>query len=266
MEGGGFTPTPGIAGLYAERWEIVRFTITLGIVAAVIRYVQRHGGMTWDPLALSLEIAVVSTLLCLVTGIGLALLLMWKRLPARDFIDAVTSVPLVLPPTVLGYYLIVSLGPESMIGRFWERVFGGPLVFTFKAAVIAAAIGSLPLVVRSVRLGLESVEPNLIAAARTLGAGPVRVFFTVVLPLAAPGLVAGAMLGFARALGDYGATMMFAGAKLDGTPTGSIAVMDFLYANHEADARRMALVMTVVGVAMLYLANRLTRRIHPHRA
>src|SRR5690606_17168193 len=214
---------------------------------------------------LSLQVAAVSTVLTLVLGIGLALLLQWKRMPARDFFDALTSVPLVLPPTVLGFYLIVSLGPESTIGRAWESVFGAPLIFTFKAAVIAASVGSLPLVVRSVRIGLEAVDPNLTNAARTLGAGPVRTFFTVILPLAAPGLVAGAMLGFARALGDYGATMMFAGARIDGTPTGSIAVMDFLYGNHEAEAREMGLVMTVVGIGMLYLANRLTRRMHPNR-
>lgn len=250
----------------AERGEIARFAITLALVGGVVAYVQKSGGAAWAPLALSLQVAGVSTALTLVLGIGLALFLQWKRLPARDLIDAATSVPLVLPPTVLGYYLIVSLGPESSIGRMWESLTGAPLIFTFKAAVIAASIGSLPLVVRSVRIGLESVDPNLISAARTLGASPLRVFLTVILPLAAPGLVAGAMLGFARALGDYGATMMFAGARIDGTPTGSIAVMDFLYGNHEDEARQMGLVMTVVGVGMLYLANRLTRRMHPNRA
>lgn len=251
--------------LLAERGEIIRFVATLAIVGLVVGYVQHKGGVTWGPLSLSLRVAAVSTALTLVVGVGLAMLLQWRRMPARDFFDALTSVPLVLPPTVLGFYLIVSLGPESTVGRAWETVFGSQLIFTFKAAVIAASVGSLPLVVRSVRIGLESVEPNLINAARTLGAGPVRVFVTVVLPLAAPGLVAGAMLGFARALGDYGATMMFAGARIDGTPTGSIAVMDFLYGNHEAAAREMGLVMTVVGVGMLYLANRLTRRMHPNR-
>jgi molybdate transport system permease protein len=259
------TASSRLDALLAERGEIARFVITFAIVAGVVKYVQSQGGMTWGPLSLSLQVALVSTALTLVVGVGLAMLLQWRRLPARDFIDAVTSVPLVLPPTVLGFYLIVSLGPESSVGRAWEAVFGTQLIFSFKAAVIAASIGSLPLVVRSVRVGLESVEPNYIAAARTLGAGPVRVFFTIVLPLAAPGLVAGAMLGFARALGDYGATMMFAGARIDGTPTGSIAVMDFLYGNHEEEARQMGLVMTVVGVGMLYLANRLTRRMHPNR-
>ncbi|HEY5924828.1 MAG TPA: molybdenum ABC transporter permease [Kofleriaceae bacterium] len=252
--------------LLAERGEIARFAITIAVVIGVIAYVQSQGGVVWNPLSLSLRIAFISMVLTLVVGTGLTVLLMWRKLPGRDLIDAITSVPLVLPPTVLGYYLIVSLGPESAVGRAWEAVFGGPLIFTFQGAVVAASLGSLPLVVRSVRVGLESVDPNYTAAARTLGAGPLRVFFTIVLPLAAPGVIAGAMLGFARALGDYGATMFFAGARIDGVPTGSIAVMDFFFGNNEAGARRMSLVMTVVGVAMLYLANRLTRRMLPNRA
>ncbi|HEX5060535.1 MAG TPA: molybdenum ABC transporter permease [Kofleriaceae bacterium] len=252
--------------LRAERGEIARFAITLAIVIGVIAYVQSQGGIVWEPMALSLRIALLSMVLTLVVGTALTVLLMWKRLPARDLLDAITSVPLVLPPTVLGYYLIVSLGTESAVGRAWQSVFGGQLIFTFKGAVIAASMGSLPLVVRSVRIGLESVDASYTNAARTLGAGPLRVFFTIVLPLAAPGVIAGGMLGFARALGDYGATMFFASSRIDGVPTASIAVMDFFYGNHEAQARQMSFVMTVVGVGMLYLANRLTRRMHPNRA
>jgi molybdate transport system permease protein len=221
--------------------------------------------VTWDPLILSLKVATIATMLTLVVGTGLALLLTWRRLPASHFFDAVVSAPLVLPPTVLGYYLLVSLGTESAVGRAWENLTGTTIVFTFTGAVIAAAVGSLPLVVRSICLGLESVDPNLISAARTLGASPARVTFTVRLPLAAPGLIAGAMLGFARALGDYGITQMVAGSRIDGTPTASIYVMDAMVANREAEARNMAIATTIVGVLLLYIANRLTRRIHPHR-
>jgi len=220
----------------------------------------------WAPLWLSLQIASLSTIVTLITGTGFSLLLAWRRLPARHLIDAVVSAPLVLPPTVLGYYLLVVLGRGSAIGRGWDRLFGQPIVFTFTGAVIAASVGSLPLVVRSIRLGIESVEPNLIAAARTLGARPVRVVVTVVLPLAAPGLVAGAMLGFARALGDYGATQMLAGARIDGTPTASIFVMEQLLANHDDQVFAMSLATTIVGVTLLYFANRLTHRLHHHRA
>lgn len=247
------------------RGDLIRIGSVLVLIGAALAYVLHAGPVTWGPLALSLQVALSATLLTLVLGTALALLLEWQRLPLRDLVDAVISAPLVLPPTVLGYYLIVSLGPESAIGRAWEYLFGTQIIFTFKAAVIAAAVGSLPLVVRSVRVGLGSVEPNLKSAARTLGASPLRVFFTVTLPLAAPGVIAGGMLGFARALGDYGATMMFAGSKIDGTATGAIAVMDFLYANKEVETRTMGVVMTLVGVSMLYLANRLSRRANPLR-
>ena len=241
--------------------EIPRFAVTLAIVIGVLVWAQQGGGMVWEPIYLSLRVAFMAMIYSLVFGIALAVLLTWRKLPASDFIDALISVPLVLPPTVLGYYLIVSLGPESAAGRGWQWLTGSPLAFTFNAAVVAAAVGSLPLVVRSVKVGLEAIDPSYQAAARTLGAGPVRVFFTISLPLAMPGVIAGAMMGFARSLGDYGATMMFASARPhEGLPTGSIAVMDWLVANRDGDAKQMALVMTVVGIAMLYLANRLNRR------
>ena len=125
--------------------------------------------------------------------------------------------------------------------------------------------------VRDGAVGLDSVDPSLVAAARTLGARGSRVIFTIVLPLAAPGVIAGAMLGFARALGDYGITQMVAGARIDGlgieaSPTASIYVMNSVVANREGDALAMAIVTTVVGVVILYFANRLTRRLHIHRA
>ncbi len=220
--------------------------------------------MNWAPLVLSLEVAALSMLLSLIAGTGLAVLLDWKRMPARDFFDAVICAPLVLPPTVLGYYLLVALGTESAIGRAWERMTGTTIVFSFAGAVIAAAVGSLPLVVRSARVGLEAVDRNLVSAARTLGASPRRVLFTVILPLAAPGIIAGAMLAFARALGDYGITQMVAGQLIHGTETASIHVMNALYGGNEEGARNMALVTTVVGILMLYLANRFLRRIN-HR-
>jgi molybdate transport system permease protein len=221
--------------------------------------------MTWDPLWLSLEVATIAMLVSLVVGTGLALLMRWKRVPMPDLLDALVSAPLVLPPTVLGYYLLVAMGPDSLIGRAWHAVTGGRIIFTFTGAVVVATVGSLPLVVRSVRIGLDAVEPNIVNAARTLGASPVRVLFTVTLPLAAPGLIAGAMLGFARALGDYGMTQMVAGSRIEGigvptTSPASIYVYDQLVANHEAAARNMAIVTTIVGVAILFITNRVTRR------
>jgi molybdate transport system permease protein len=222
--------------------------------------------VTLAPLVLSLEIATFATIVTLVVGTALALLLSWRKLPLRDLFDAVVAAPLVLPPTVLGYYLLTVLGPDTAVGRGWEWLFGSPIVFTLMGAVIAASVGSLPLVVRSVRLGLDAIDPSLIAAARTLGARPARIVVTVMLPLAAPGVIAGAMLGFARALGDYGITQMVAGTQINGigvshTSPASIFVYEHVIDGDDAGARTMAIATTVVGVLMLVLANRLTRRL-----
>ncbi|HRC55293.1 MAG TPA: molybdate ABC transporter permease subunit [Kofleriaceae bacterium] len=218
--------------------------------------------MSWAPLLLSLRIAAMATLVSVVCGVALAMLLTWRKLPARHLLDAVVSAPMVLPPTVLGYYLLVSLGVNSAVGQMWERLFGTSIVFTLTGAVIAATVGSLPLVVRASRTGLEHVDPTLVLAAHTLGAGKLRTFFTVVLPLAAPGIIGGAMLGFARALGDFGITIMVAGSRIGDTQPASIFIYDAIQANREADANRMAVVMTVVGVGILYAVNRLSRGPH----
>ncbi len=217
--------------------------------------------MSWAPLALSLEVAALSTLVALVCGTAVAVLLAWNRVPFREFFYALVCAPLVLPPTVLGYYLLVALGTNSAIGRAWESLTGTTIVFSFTGAVIAAAVGSLPMVVRSARIGIEAIDPNLIAAARTLGASPARILRTVVLPLAAPAIVAGMMLAFARALGDYGITQMVAGQLINGTETASIHVMNALYGGREEEARNMAIVTTIVGVALLYIANRVLKKL-----
>jgi molybdate transport system permease protein len=219
----------------------------------------------WQALLVSVEIAAIATVLTTIAGVALAVLLAWRRLPARDLIDAVVSIPLVLPPTVLGYYLLVVLGAGSPLGDAWEALFGRRIVFNFEGAVIAAAAGSLPLVVRSARLGIEAVDPDLLAAAGTLGASPLRRLFTITLPLAMPGIVAGAMLGFARALGDYGATQMVAGSRIGDTPTASIYIMDQLLLLDDPGVFEMAAATTVLAVGLLYLANRMTRRLRsPH--
>ena len=221
--------------------------------------------MSWSPLLLSLEVATLAMIVAVVAGTALALLLEWPKLPGRYVADAIVSAPLVLPPTVLGYYLVVILGHDSWIGDAWRWLTGTDIVFTFTGAVIAAAVGALPFVVRSVQIGLRAIEPNLLAAARTLGAKPRRVVTTIVLPLAAPGIIGGAMLAFARALGDYGMTQMVAGAKfaglgIDRSPTASIYVMDAMLASRDDDAMAMAIVTTIVGLGLLYTANRLTQR------
>jgi molybdate transport system permease protein len=122
--------------------------------------------VNWSPLFLSLQVATIAMVVSLVFGVGLALLLSWKRLPLPDLFQALVSTPLVLPPTVLGYYLLTILGPHSLVGRGYHWLFGGDLIFTMKAAVIAASIGSLPLVVGAVKIGLDAVEPSLTPRSR----------------------------------------------------------------------------------------------------
>ena len=218
--------------------------------------------MNWDPLILSLEVAVIATFLTGVTGVGFGWLLSRRTTPGRELLDAVLAAPMVLPPTVLGYYVLVALGRNSALGRLWEDVFGETIVFTVTGAVIAAAIGSLPLVVKAARSAFETVDPTLIAAARTLGASPLRAFATVALPLAAPGIVGGLMLGFARALGDFGVTLMVAGDIPGETQTASLAIYDAIQAGREDAAATMSILITAGAIAIIYAVNKLQRRDH----
>jgi molybdate transport system permease protein len=216
----------------------------------------------FGPLLLSLEVAVYATVIAGVLGIGLGALLASRRTPGRDLWDAILTAPMVLPPTVLGYYLLVALGRKSAIGEMWFGVFGKHLTFSFAGVVVAASIGALPMVVKGSRTAFENVEPTLIAAARTLGAGPVRAFFTVALPLAAPGIIGGMMLGFARGLGDFGVTLMIAGDIPGETQTAPLKIYDDVQSGDETSAVIASLVLTVGAIVILYVVNRLTRRPH----
>ena len=215
--------------------------------------------MAWFPLLLSLRVASLATLLAAVLGVGGAYLLAKGRFPGRGLLEAVASLPIVLPPTVLGYYLLVVLGARSPLGRAWESVFGGPLVFTVTGAVVAATVSALPFCLRTARAAIEQVDPRVEAAARTLGLPEWRVALQVTLPLARRGVIAGVALGFARALGDFGATVMVAGNIPGRTQTMPIAVYDAVQAGDDARAGTLALILAVVAVAVLLLVNRFSR-------
>jgi molybdate transport system permease protein len=212
--------------------------------------------LEWHPLLLSLQVASIATAMTAIVGVLVAWLLA-KRFPGRDLLDVIITAPMVLPPTVLGYYVLVAVGRRSAIGGLYESLTGSSLVFTRTGAVLAAAIGAFPLVVKASRAALEAVDPTLVAAARTLGAGPARAFFTVRLPLAAGGIVAGVMLGFARSLGDFGVTLMIAGDIPGETQTASLAIYDAIQANREKEALGMIAVLSVTAIAILYLVNKL---------
>ncbi|MFO0629691.1 MAG: molybdate ABC transporter permease subunit [Polyangiales bacterium] len=219
--------------------------------------------MSWEPLVLSFEVALVATALAGVVGIALAGVLSRARLPGRDLVDALVTAPMVLPPTVLGYYLLGALGRRSALGRAYEAAAGAPLVFTPTAAVLAAFVAALPFVVKSARAAMDDVDPRLTAAASTLGASPARVCFTVVLPLSRGGVLAGLTLGFARALGEFGVTLMIAGNIPGLTQTGALAIYDAVQAGREAEAAGMVAVMSALAIAALSLGARLAPR-RPH--
>lgn len=215
--------------------------------------------MDLAPLFLSLQVATAGTAIAIVVGVGVALLLATKRFPGRDLLDVLLTAPMVLPPTVLGYYVLVALGRRSAIGEAFESLTGHSIVFTKTGAIVAAGIGAFPLVVKSARAALEGVDRTLLLAARTLGAGPVRAFFSVHLPLAARGMIAGAMLAFARALGDFGVTLMVAGDIPGETQTASLAIYDALQARRDHDAIAMVVLLTAVAIGLLYGVNKLGR-------
>jgi molybdate transport system permease protein len=212
------------------------------------------------PLWLSLEVALVATLVAGVVGVALAALLAHSRFFGSDVLDALLTAPMVLPPTVLGWYLLVALGRQSALGRAYESLTGSSVVFTRTAAIIAATVAALPFVTRTARAAMEDVDLRLVGAARTLGAGPLRVLVTIVLPLSRAGIAAGLTLGFARALGEFGITLMLGGNLPGTTRTGALALYDAWQGNRDDEAKALALGLALIGVLALVLLNRLSRR------
>ncbi len=214
----------------------------------------------WFPLWLSLRVAFISTAMSLAAGLWIAYILANREFRGKEALDAAVTLPLVLPPTVLGYYLLVALGRASPIGKLWEAAFGSPLVFTWKAAVVAALLHSLPLLVKSARAALESVDRSCERAARTLGASEWRLFWRVTLPLAQRSILAAAALAFARSLGDFGVTLMVAGSIPGKTQTMAVAIYDAVEAGNGRLALTLVLVISGVSLVILSLANRLEAR------
>ncbi|ABA51484.1 molybdate ABC transporter permease subunit [Burkholderia pseudomallei] len=215
----------------------------------------------WVPLLLSLKVAGWATALDLVLGVAAGYALARWRSGARDVVDSLLTLPLVLPPTVLGYYLLVLLGRRGVLGAWLDRL-GIQLVFTWQGAVIASMVVAFPLILKSARAAFEAVDPQLERAARTLGISETGIFFRVTLPLAARGILAGALLAFARALGEFGATLMIAGNLPGRTQTLSVAVYAAVQAGDDTTANFLVLVTSATCVLILLIAGRLV----PQRA
>lgn len=213
------------------------------------------------PLGLSLRVAAAATALTVLVGVPIAWALARGRFPGRDLLAVILLLPMVLPPTVLGYYLLVTVGRRSPIGRAIESVLGEGLVFTPAGAVLAAFVAALPFLVRAAQAGFEQVDLAYEEAARTLGRSEWSIFRTVTVPLAWRGIAAGLALAFARAMGEFGATLMVAGNIPGRTQTASIAIYDAVQAGRLDQANVLALVLSGVTGVLLLLLTRVGRAV-----
>ncbi len=212
----------------------------------------------WQITAFTIATALGATALMLPPGLLIAWWLARRKFPGQTLVETLVSLPLVMPPVATGLILLMLLAPRGVIGRLLARL-GIEVVFTWKAVVVAMAVMALPLFVRAARAGIEQVDRRYEAVAATLGARPLRIFFTVTLPLAAPAVAAGAVLGFARAVGEFGATIMIAGS-LPGTRTLAVAIYSFAETGRDREAAALLVVSAVIAFLALYLSNRIAAR------
>ncbi|WP_373231826.1 molybdate ABC transporter permease subunit [Cohnella sp.] len=212
------------------------------------------------PLLLSLKVAFMAVIVGLILGLPIALYLSKSKTKLSDLIDTLITLPVVLPPTVLGYYLLVLLGRQSPIGQFLEERFQLMIVFTPTGAVIAASVVSIPFLIKSVRTAFSEINRDLIHAAKLLGRSEWSIFFSITVPLGWRGIVSGVILAFARALGDFGTTLMVSGSIPNKTLTMPIAIYDSMQSGDKEMTNMLVMIMTSVAVVSLFLLNRLEKR------
>ena len=215
--------------------------------------------MIWPAFKLSLLVVSLTTVFVAVVGTACGFLLARRQFRAKELCDAVLTLPMLLPPTVTRYYLIVLLGKRGLLGRYLYQLTGWTPAFTWQGAVVAAGVMSLPIMVKSARAALESVDARYEMVSFSLGKGEFETFFRVTLPLALRGLLAGIVLTFARALGEFGATLMLAGNIPGKTQTMPLAIFEAFQAGEDRQAQVLALILTFASIAAIYLTNILTR-------
>ena len=215
--------------------------------------------MIWPAFKLSLLVVTLATLLIGVAGTALGFVLAKRQFRAKELCDALLTLPMVLPPTVTGYYLILLLGRHGLVGRYVYRLTGWTLAFTWEGAVVAAGVMALPIMVKSARAAMESVDARYEMVSFTLGKGELETFFRVTLPLASRGLMAGIVLSFARALGEFGATLMLAGNIPGRTQTMPLAIFEAFFSGEDRQAQILALILTFTSIVTIYFTNVLTR-------
>ncbi|MDA0148361.1 molybdate ABC transporter permease subunit [Vibrio sp. LaRot3] len=217
-------------------------------------------------LLLSLKVSFYAIVWLLPIGVALAWLLARKNFPGKSLLDSVIHLPLVLPPVVIGYLLLIMMGRQGLLGAWLYDYFGIVFAFNWKGAVLACIVVALPLMVRAIRLSLESVDQKLEQAAATLGASPLRIFITITLPLTIPGIISGIMLAFARSLGEFGATISFVSNIPGETQTIPLAMYSFIETpGSELEAARLCIISIVIALSSLlaseWMARRVTRRL-----
>lgn len=215
--------------------------------------------MIWDALKLSLLVVSITTLIVGVFGLLISYLLAKREFRGKELLDAMLTMPLVLPPTVTGYYLIILLGRRGLIGGIIYDLTGWTITFTWLGAVIAAVVVSLPLMIKASRASIESVNPEYEIASYTMGKGRLETFVRITLPLARRGIIAGIVLSFARSLGEFGATLMIAGNIPGKTQTMPLAIYEAVASGDEQQAQILALILTAVSIAAVYLTNKISR-------
>ena len=215
-----------------------------------------------EALRLSLWVSAWAVVGSLPIGILVAWLLARRTFPGKTLADGLIHLPLVLPPVAVGYLLLVLLGQKGILGAFFFKTFGISFIFNWKGAAVASAVVAFPLLVRAIRLSIENVDQGLEAAARTLGAGPIRVFFTVTIPLVAPGILTGVILAFARSLSEFGATITFVSNIPGETSTLPLAMYTLTQVpGGEAGALRLCVISVIVAMAALVASQILAQRI-----
>jgi len=215
--------------------------------------------MIWQALKLSLLVVSIATVVIALVGTAFAFLLAKREFRGKEILDALLTLPMVLPPTVTGYYLIVLLGRRGVLGHAIYELTGWTVTFTWIAAVIASTVVALPLMIKSARAAIESVDPQYEIMSYTLGKSESETFFRITLPLASRGILAGIVLSFARAFGEFGATLMLAGNIPGRTQTMPLAIYEAVVSGEDEQARWLALILTGISVTVVYITNRLSR-------
>ncbi len=217
--------------------------------------------MDWQAFLLTIRLAVLVAAILVLIGLPIAYWITYSRWRWKFLAEAVVALPIVLPPTVVGFYVLVALGPHSPIGRWWEALTGHTLAFTFQGLVIGSLLYSLPFAVQPFAASFAAVDPKLIAASATLGASKLRTFFRVILPLSASGLVTGVALSFAHTMGEFGVVLMVGGNIPGVTRTVSIDIYDQVQASNYSSANQTALVLLAISFVVLSAVYALNRRV-----